>query len=166
MEGGASQQTGFFPTYVEFSLSVEFEVPDKDGLQSWGLNYMAIFPGGSQAGGCPPLREEGFPWEMNMWVWGHTSGDLHPSGCGSAFSQAPHWGRRAHARGPRPRSQLAPVRDAHTGGPLATLPCACSSPVPSSVLQGRQGGGRCSAQGCPDPPGSRPWGGGGGLLPP
>lgn len=80
MEGGASQQTGFFPTYLELSLSVEFEVPDKDGLQSWGLNYMAVFPGGSQAGGCPPLREEGFPWKMNMWMWGHTSGDLHPSG--------------------------------------------------------------------------------------
>lgn len=62
MGGGASQQTGFFPTYVEFFLCVEFEVPDIDGLQSWGLNYMAVFPGRSQAGGCPPLREEGFPW--------------------------------------------------------------------------------------------------------
>ena len=37
--------------------------------------------------------------------------------------------------------------DTHIGGPLTSLPCARPSPVPSSVLQGQQGGGWCSAQG-------------------
>ena len=85
---------------MEFFLCVEFEVPDKDGLQSWGLNYMAVFPGRSQAGGFFPLREEGSPWEMNMCVWGHTSGDTSTPVGGSAFSQAPPWGAEPMCWGP------------------------------------------------------------------
>lgn len=58
-----------FFKYVEFSLSVEFEVTEKDGSQSQGLKRVAVFPGRNQAWGLPSFGEgkaSGFPWESNL----------------------------------------------------------------------------------------------------